>query len=74
MTVAQFAKKYEIAYTTVRTATFRTVTRQDCGWALDYEEMELKRAVKEELRERLLWHRERMTQIAGEMEKLEVRA
>lgn len=71
MTAAEFAKKYGITYTTVRSATFRTATRQDCSRSLDYGEPELKRAVREELQQRLIWHRDKLTAIAGELEKLD---
>ena len=71
MTAGEFAKKYGIDYQVVRAATFRTVTRAECGWMLDYPETELKKAVKEELTYKLVWHRDRLTRIAGWMASLD---
>lgn len=67
MTAGEFAKKYGIDYQVVRAATFRTVTRAECSWALDYPEPELKRAVKEELTYKMNWHRDRLNRIVGWM-------
>ena len=71
MTAGEFAKKYGIDYQTVRAATFRTATRQEASWRLDYGEPELKKAVREELRYRLEWHRDRLTRIEANLSRLE---
>ncbi len=71
MTAGDFAKKYGIGYSVVYSATFRTATRQETPWRLDYSEPELKRAVREELQAKLVWHRDKLTAIAGELAKLD---
>ena len=74
MTAGEFAKKYGIDYQIVRAASFRTATRQSSSWALDYGEPELKKAVREELEYRLVWHRDKLTKIAGEITKRDGKA
>ena len=74
MTAGDFAKKYGIGYSIVYSATFRTATRHETPWRLDYSEPELKRAVREELQEKLIRHRDKLTAIAREMEKLDGKA
>ena len=74
MTAGDFAKKYGVPYSIVRSATFRTPTRQETSWRLDYGEPELKKAVREELQEKLIYYRDHLTKVAGYLEKLEVRA
>ena len=71
MTAAEFAKAYGIDYQVVHAATFRTATRERCGWALDYPETELKKAVREELGSKLDWYRQRIGRVAGWMARLD---
>lgn len=71
MTAGQFAKKYGIDYQTVRAASFRTATRQRESWALDYGEPELRRAVREELAERIAYHQEILDKICLEIANLD---
>lgn len=70
MTAGEFAKKYGIDYQIVRAASFRTTTRAETSWALDYPEAELRKAVKAELKYKLEWHRERLNKITGWMGNL----
>ena len=70
MTAGEFAKKYGIDYQTVRSATFRTATRAETSWALDYPETELRAAVEQELQYRLIWHWDRLTRTARALKRL----
>ena len=70
MTAGEFAKEFGIDYQIVRAATFRTATRTEESWALDYPVHELRQAVREELRYKMDWHRERMDKLAGWMNRL----
>ena len=71
MTAGEFAKKYGVEYQTVRAASFRTATRQRESWALDYGEPELRRAVREELQERMAYHQEFLDKIRLEIGNLD---
>ena len=73
MTAGEFAKKYGIDYQIVRAASFRTTTRAECSWALDYPEPELKKAVKEELKYKRDWHQDRLNRINGWLDRLDWR-
>ena len=74
MTAGEFAKAYGIEYQIVRAATFRTATRQRASWMLDYGEPELRQAVRDELLEKLIYYRDRLTKIGGELDKLDRKA
>lgn len=73
MTAGEFAKKYGIDYQIVRAASFRTATRAEISWALDYPEPELKKAVKEELKYKQDWHQDRLNRINGWLDRLDWR-
>lgn len=74
MTAGDFAKKYGLPYQIVRSATFRTSTRQMESWRLDYEEPELKRAVRDEMKDKLKYYQDNCARVAGYLKKLEVQA
>ena len=71
MTVGEFSRKHGVGYQTVRAATFRTATRQNTSWALDFDEAELKRAVREELAARRAYHQGILDKIDAEARSLE---
>lgn len=71
MNAGEFARKYGLNYQDVRHATFRTAARQAESWVIDFEEPELKRAVREELMFKLTWHRDRLTRIAADLARLD---
>ena len=70
MTAGEFAKKYGIDYQLVRRATFRTTTRAEISWALEYPEAELKKAVETELTYSQEWHLEKMEKIREQILRL----
>ncbi len=75
MTAAEFSKKYGIPYSTVHTASFRTISRQDNHWRRqDYSEPELKKAVKDQLEEALEYHKDRIVKIGDMLASLGVEA
>ena len=62
MTVGEFAKKYGIPYSDVRQASWKTALRADFprrAYGMNFDELVLKRAVKEFLKERLQYYGER---------------
>lgn len=66
MTMGEFSKKYDIPYQDVHKASFRTAARTKKSWTLDFDERDLKAAMREELQRRVDYHAE-MVRRAGEM-------
>lgn len=74
MTMGEFAKKYAIPYGDVQRASFRTATRQNCGgrgyYGLDFEERELKTALRSEMESRIVYHTEMITKAQRALSRL----
>ena len=75
MTASEFSSKYGIPYTIVHAASFRTASRQPGHWRRqDYGEPELKKAVREELEERMRNCVSRAESILVQLDRLGVKA